>query len=138
MVIRIDVFAGRRTELLEKLGIRDRTLILFASDNGYSICGYFARGNQEAGWPDDPFFEHKGPFRGGKYSLMEGGVRIPFFVNWPGTIHAGVSSTPVWLVDVLPTFAELADPSSAPESDGSSMVPLLEGKEGGLPPDRSP
>lgn len=136
MVIRIDVFAGRLTKLLEELGIRDRTLILFASDNGYSMCGYFARGNQEAGWPNDPFFENKGPFRGGKFSLMEGGVRIPFFVNWPVAIHAGVSGTPVWLVDVFPTFAELADASSVPESDGSSLVSLLEGGAAGFPSDR--
>ena len=133
MVLRIDTFAGELVELLESLGIRDRTLVVFASDNGYSMCGYFARGNQSANWPDDPFFRNKGPFRGGKFSLLEGGIRIPFFVNWPAAIEAGVSSVPVWLVDLLPTFVELAGTNPVPTNDGSSLVPLLSGRAGEFP-----
>ncbi len=45
MVLRIDAFAGEFVTLLADLGVRDRTLIAFASDNGYSMCGYFGRGN---------------------------------------------------------------------------------------------
>ena len=130
MVLRIDTFAGELVDLLGSLGIRDRTLVVFASDNGYSMCGYFARGNRSANWPDDPFFRNKGPFRGGKFSLLEGGIRIPFFVNWPAAIKAGVSSVPVWLVDLLPTFAELAGTNPVPSNDGSSLVPLLSGDPG--------
>ena len=138
MVLRIDRFTGGLTALLAELGILDRTLILFASDNGYSMCGYFARGNQATNWPDDPFFRNKGPFRGGKFSLMEGGIRIPFFVNWPGAIRAGVSSEPVWLVDLLPTFAELAGTaSSAPANDGTSLVPLFRGDADSFPATRA-
>ena len=77
MVLRIDRFAGELVDLLGSLGIRDRTLVVFASDNGYSMCGYFARGNQSANWPDDPFFRNKGPFRGGKFSLLEGAFASP-------------------------------------------------------------
>jgi len=138
MVMRIDEFAGELTALLGQLGILDQTLILFASDNGYSMCGYFARGNQGTNWPDDPFFRNKGPFRGGEFSLMEGGIRIPFFANWPGAIPAGVSGTPVWLVDLLPTFAELAGvASSAPPNDGASLVPLFSGDPGSFPAARA-
>ena len=136
MVLRIDRFAGELVDVLRSLGIRDRTLVVFASDNGYSMCGYFARGNQSANWPDDPFFRNKGPFRGGKFSLLEGGIRIPFFVNWPGAIRAGVSSVPVWLVDLLPTFAELAGTNPVPSNDGSSLVPLLSGDPGRFASDR--
>ena len=136
MVLRIDRFAGELVDLLGSLAIRDRTLVVFASDNGYSMCGYFARGNQSANWPDDPFFRNKGPFRGGKFSLLEGGIRIPFFVNWPGAIKAGVSSVPVWLVDLLPTFAELAGTSPVPRNDGSSLVPLLSGDPATFASDR--
>ena len=137
MVLRIDAFAGELTDLLGELGILDRTLVLFASDNGYSMCGYFARGNREANWPDDPFLRNKGPFRGGKFSLMEGGIRIPFFANWPARIQAGVSSAPVWLVDLLATFGELAGAeSSVPKNDGTSLVPLLSGDPGSFPADR--
>ena len=136
MVLRIDTFAGELVDLLENLEIRDRTLLVFASDNGYSMCGYFARGNQNANWPDDPFFRNKGPFRGGKFSLLEGGLRIPFFVNWPSEIRPGVSSAPVWLVDLLPTFAELAGTTQILATDGSSLVPLWSGTAASFPRDR--
>lgn len=133
MVLRIDSFASELVDLVRDLGIRDRTLIVFASDNGYSMCGYFGRGNQAANWPDDPFFRNKGPFRGGKFSLLEGGIRVPFFVNWPAAIQAGVSSAPVWLVDLLPTFAEIAGTASVPTNDGTSLVPIWSGNPGDFP-----
>lgn len=136
MVLRIDAFAGQLSALLEQLRIRDRTVVAFASDNGYSMCGYFARGNRETGWPDDPFFRNKGPFRGGKFSLKEGGIRVPFFINWPAAVSPRVSAAPVWLVDLLPTFAELAG-SPAPSGDGASLLGLLDGEPGQLPTDRS-
>lgn len=136
MVLRIDSFAGKLAALLRDLGIRGRTLIAFASDNGYSMCGYFARGNRESDWPDDPFFRNKGPFRGGKFSLLEGGVRIPFFVNWPAAIRPGAASAPVWLVDVLPTFAELAGVPAPERIDGRSLLPLLRGAPEDFPAER--
>ena len=137
MVLRIDAFAGKLSALLEELQIRERTLVAFASDNGYSMCGYFARGNRETGWPDDPFFRNKGPFRGGKFSLKEGGIRVPFFVSWPSAVSRRVSGTPVWLVDLLPTFAELAGTRSEPVGDGTSLLPLLAGDPGQFPSGRS-
>lgn len=137
MVLRLDTFAGQLVALLEELGVRDRTLIVFASDNGYAMCGYFARGNREENWPDDPFFRNKGPFRGGKFSLLEGGIRVPFFVNWPASISSGVSGASVWLVDLLPTFAELAGAESLPEHDGTSLVPLMNGNEDRFATDRA-
>lgn len=136
MVLRIDRFAAELTSLLEQLGVRDRTLIAFASDNGYSMCGYMARGNRSSGWPDDPFLRNKGPFRGGKFSLLEGGIRVPFFISWPGRIPPAVASVPVWLVDVLPTFADLAGAAPSEAADGLSLVPILEGSGGDFPADR--
>lgn len=138
MVLRLDEFAGRLVALLEELDLRERTLIAFASDNGYSMCGYFARGNQASGWPDDPFFRNKGPFRGGKFSLVEGGIRIPFFVNWPsGGVRAGAAGTPVWLVDLLPTFAEVAGAPAPADLDGASLLPLLRGEPEAFPAERA-
>ncbi len=136
MVLRIDEFAGKLVGLLKELGVRDRTLVAFASDNGYSMCGYFARGNRAAGWPDDPFFRNKGPFRGGKTSVQEGGIRIPFLVNWPSSLSPGVSSAPVWLIDLLPTFAELAGAPPEPTADGHSLLPIMTGDSGQFPTDR--
>ena len=131
MVLRMDAFAGELAALLEDLGIRERTLVAFASDNGYSMCGYFARGNRSAGWPDDPFFRNKGPFRGGKFSLLEGGIRVPFFISWPGTVKPAVSS------DLFPTFALLAASHAAPANDGQSLLPILSGNSGDFPANRA-
>ena len=136
MVLRIDSFAGDLLALLDALGIRERTLVAFASDNGYSMCGYFARGNRSANWPDDPFFRNKGPFRGGKFSLLEGGIRVPFFMNWPSSIGGGASSAPVWLIDLLPTFGELAGTKLPSAIDGASLLPILEGNPSEFPSDR--
>ena len=137
MVLRLDRFTGELVALLEELGVRERTLIVFASDNGYAMCGYFARGNQSENWPDDPFFRNKGPFRGGKFSLQEGGIRVPFFLNWPGRVQPGVSGEIVWLVDLLATFAELAGVRPVPATDGSSLVPIMSGNPGGFRGDRA-
>ena len=119
MVQRIDTWTSEMIALLKQLNIYENTLIVFSSDNGYSMCGYFGRGNANNNWPDDPFLRNKGPFRGGKFSALEGGTRIPFFVSWPGAIEPGTASTPVWLVDLFPTFAELA---GATVADRKSVV----------------
>ncbi|MCP5120563.1 MAG: arylsulfatase [bacterium] len=137
MVQRIDRFTGELVDLLKELGVYENTIILFASDNGYSMCGYFGRGNANANWPDDPFLRNKGPFRGGKFSVLEGGIRVPFFMHWPGKINPGVSSAPVWLVDLLPTLAELAGVEVEHSIDGVSLLPLLTGNEAAFPAGRA-
>ena len=135
MVVRLDTFVGRLVEELKRLGVWKNTVLFFASDNGYAMCGYMGRGNAPANWPDDPFFQNKGPFRGGKFSAMEGGTRVPFFAHWEGRIEPGVSNTPVWLVDLFPTFADLAGQPTERELDGVSLKPLL--LDGGeIPEDR--
>ena len=55
--------------------------------------------------------DHKpaGPLRGGKYSAYDGGTRVPFVVRWPGAVKAGVSAAPFSQVDLLASFAALAD-----------------------------
>lgn len=136
MVSRLDAFAGRLVALLKQRGLYDDTLIVFASDNGYSMCGYTARGNASANWPDDPFFRNKGPFRGGKFSALEGGLRIPFFVHQPKRIAAAVSGVPVWLIDLMPTFADLAGIEPPRPADGASLTPLLTGNEAAFPAGR--
>ena len=136
MVARLDAFAGRLVGLLKRLGLYDDTLIVFASDNGYSMCGYTARGNAAANWPDDPFFRNKGPFRGGKFSVLEGGIRVPFFMHQPKKIAAAVSGVPVWLIDLMPTLADLAGVKPAHAVDGESLTPLLQGNATDFPADR--
>ena len=57
-------------------------------------------------------------------------------MNWPTEIPSGASSVPVWLVDLLPTFAELGGVLAVPETDGSSLVPIWTGDAGSFPSDR--
>ena len=76
MVTRLDDSVGQIADLLKDLGIDGNTVLFFAGDNGYSQWGYMARRR----WLDDPFFHNKGPWRGGKFTSTEGGVRVPLFV----------------------------------------------------------
>lgn len=124
MVKRLDTFSGLLVQLLKDLDIYERTIIFFASDNGYSMCGYMGRGNAP-NWLDDPWLKNKGPFRGGKFSALEGGCRVPFFVSWPNQIKPDVLSAPVWLADFFPTAAELAGANFTEKLDGQSLIPLL-------------
>ena len=126
MVIRLDDFVGRLVEELKALGIWENTIIFFASDNGYAQCGYLGRGNGPL-WPDDPWFRNKGPFTGGKFSALEGGTRVPFFVCWESRLDPAVVSEPVWLNDFYPTAARLAGGSYHHHVDGVDLWPALNG-----------
>ena len=128
MVIKLDKFVGTIVKHLKETGQYDNTIIFFASDNGYSMCGYTDRGDGP-NWPDDPWLENKGPFTGGKFSVLEGGLRIPFFVSWPAKFKPAVFSQPVWLPDFFPTAVELAglNPKKY-KTDGKSLLTLLRGE----------
>lgn len=67
MVTWLDQCVGEIVALLRDLKLEENTLILFASDNGYSQWGYFARPK----WTDDPLFKNKGPWPGGKFALYD-------------------------------------------------------------------
>ena len=133
MVIQLDEFVGELIRDLKSKGLYDNTIIFFASDNGYSMCGYTERGNGPD-WPDDPWLENKGPFTGGKFSVLEGGCRVPFFVHWPGHVMPSVVDEPVWLPDFFPTAVALAGGNPGRfQTDGLSLVPLLDGNPEGFP-----
>ena len=115
MITHMDTMVGRVREKLQALGIAENTLLIFTSDNG-----------QE--WGTD-FFNHESPFRGKKRTLNEGGIRMPTFVWWPGTVEAGSQSdVPLAFWDFMPTFCELAGTKSPQQTDGISIVPLLTGE----------
>jgi arylsulfatase A-like enzyme len=124
MVTHLDESIGRITDLLKDLDIDENTVIFFAGDNGYSHWGYMARRR----WLDDPFFHNKGPWRGGKFTSTEGGVRVPLFVRWPGKIEPGDCDHPCAFWDFLPTAAELAGLAPPENTDGVSLVPILTGR----------
>ena len=113
MIEKVDDSLGAVIDTIERLGLRDDTVIIFTSDNG---------GEQRA--------TRNAPLREGKGYLYEGGVRVPLIVSWPGHIEAGsTSATPVTGADLYPTIAEFAGDGARPgETDGRSLVPLLEGR----------
>ncbi|MCX6908686.1 MAG: sulfatase-like hydrolase/transferase [Verrucomicrobia bacterium] len=122
MILAMDDAVGRVLAALRESGRADNTLIVFLSDNGAALI----KGSAENGGSN-------APLRGSKAQLWEGGIRVPFFVQWPGHIAAGgVSDTPVSSLDLLPTLLAAANSShhaSRDESlDGLNLLPWLEGK----------
>ncbi|MBI4578662.1 MAG: sulfatase [Planctomycetes bacterium] len=134
----IDWSVGRILDRLKDLGLDDRTLVVYTSDNGpwldYGIDGGSA-----------------GPLRGGKGSVWEGGVRVPAIARWPGHLPAGRSTCEIAAnIDILPTFAGLAGARVPAERaiDGRNLWPLMSGQPdaesphpafyyyAGSPPDR--
>ena len=105
MITELDNQVGRIVKALDKKGIRDNTLIFFASDNGGKLAGSVsAPGTGAAKTPP----ASNGAFRDGKASLYEGGVRVPAIVNWPGKIKSGVTNESLHMVDIMPTLLALA------------------------------
>ncbi|WP_044264183.1 sulfatase family protein [Bacteroides timonensis] len=102
-LIEFDWTVGRVMETLERLGLRENTLIVLTSDNGPVVDdGYQDQAVELLG-------EHRpwGAYRGGKYSSFEAGTRIPFIVSYPGKVKEGVSKALVSQVDFLATMSEL-------------------------------
>jgi arylsulfatase A-like enzyme len=118
MITRLDGYVGRLLERLQELGIAERTLVIFTSDNGpHDESGHkLAR------------FQPAGPLRGIKRSLADGGIRVPFIAWWPGTVQPGESAHVGSFADLLPTAAELAAAPAPRDTDGISIVPTLLGR----------
>ncbi|MCP4311891.1 MAG: sulfatase-like hydrolase/transferase, partial [Bacteroidetes bacterium] len=124
MVELLDTHVGQIVILLEELGLRENTLILFSSDNGYAHWGYNGRDR----YLDDPIFDNKGPWDKGKFIATDGGSRVPFLASWPSVIQPGSESDAiVALYDIFPTACEIADEKPA-ETDGKSLLPILKGE----------
>jgi arylsulfatase A-like enzyme len=124
MVELLDTHVGQIVMLLEELDLRDNTLILFSSDNGYAHWGY----NGRERYLDDPIFDNKGPWDKGKFIATDGGSRVPLLANWPNVIKPGTSSSSiVALYDIFATACDIADIES-PNTDGISFLPILKGE----------
>ena len=125
-VRRIDDSVGDILTLLNDLKIADNTLVVFTSDNGPSQESYLKNK------PYQPnFFRGFGPFDGIKRDTLEGGLREPTIVSWPGRIPAGgINTEPSGHWDWLATFAEAAGIAPPAASDGVSLLSsLTEGKK---------
>ena len=123
MITRMDAAVGRLVDLLKQPGIYEQTLIFFVSDNGYSASGY-ARDPSL-----DDLFHHRGPWKGEKGNINQGGLRVPALAHWPGRIQPGTESDLPWAFwDFLPTAAEVADAAPPTNIDGLSILPTLLGE----------
>jgi len=111
---------GRITAYLEELGLRENTIIVFQSDHGHSVeeRAHFGGGNA-------------GPYRGAKFSLLEGGIRVPAIISYPGRLVEGeVRDQMVHAMDWLPTLAELCGVEVIDKDlDGRSMAGVLAARD---------
>lgn len=115
---------GRVLDTFDEHNLTENTLVVLTSDNGPTD---WPRYYNEHYWPPGD----TGPFKGRKWSLYEGGIRMPFMARWPGTIPAGSSNTSSIMhsVDLFPTFCSLANVSTPGVTfDGINMASALKGK----------
>lgn len=111
MVENIDDNIGRLLSQLDTLGLDEDTIVIFMSDHGP------ARGRYNAG------------LRSSKSDVYDGGIRVPFFMRWPGHLQAGLKNDHIAAhIDVLPTLLDLCgvDKPSDLHMDGTSLTPLLD------------
>ncbi len=103
VIVEMDWCVGEVLDALGKLGISENTLVIFSSDNGPVLDdGYEDRAEELKG-----SHEPAGPLRGGKYSLFDGGTRVPFVVSCPGHVEPGESNALVSHVDFQASFAAM-------------------------------
>jgi arylsulfatase A-like enzyme len=121
MTAGMDDAVGRVTGKLDELKLTAQTLVVFISDNG---------------GPTQATSSGNGPLRGFKGQMWEGGIRIPFMMQWPGRLPAGkVYDQPVIGLDVHPTIVAAAGAAVSPEwkLDGVNLLPFLTGGADGRP-----
>jgi arylsulfatase A len=125
----LDKTVGKMVQALDDLGLREKTIILFSSDNGTATVGYQPQ--------HDPnkIVGHIGgkAVHGHKGQVLEGGCRVPLIANWKGVLKPGEKrSDLIDFTDLLPTFADLAGAKLPADVkfDGKSFAPQLRGEKG--------
>ena len=109
MVENMDENIGRILSRLEELKLRENTIVIFLSDNGPNTLRY------------------NGGMKGKKGSVDEGGVRVPFYISWPGKIKPGMTDQLAQDIDMLPTLLSLCKINFRPELpiDGKNLSPII-------------
>ena len=117
MLAEMDHNVGEMLDAVDRLGIRDSTIVIFASDNGPEFI--------------KPWDGWAGPWRGQYFTAWEGGIRVPFLIRWPGKVPAGrVSDEIVHAVDLFPTLGSItgADVPKDRPIDGVDQSNFFMGK----------
>jgi arylsulfatase A-like enzyme len=126
MLSRLDDAVGHVLNKLRELGLEENTLIFFLSDNGGPTTKFAANGSRNM------------PLRGSKGDTWEGGIRVPFLVQWKGNLPAGKKcEQPVIQLDVAATALAAAgvDAGSGAQLDGVNLLPYLSGMTDAAPHD---
>lgn len=114
----LDQHLGRVLATLEETGLTGQTLVAFTSDNGGSL----------------PHGQNNDPWRDGKQSHYDGGLKVPFVVRWPGAVVPGSRSDYEGLAfDLFPTLLEIAGRPLAADLDAVSLLPVLSGERVSAP-----
>jgi arylsulfatase A-like enzyme len=111
----MDLAIGQVINKLKESGVYENTLILYFNDNGG------ARVSKAINTP----------LRDYKHSVYEGGIRVPFLINWPGHLNPGTSDEPVISLDIFPTICAVLgiDLPSDRVYDGRNILPILQKKQ---------
>ncbi len=127
-ILELDWGVGEILKTLDRLKLADQTLIVFSSDNGPVLDDGYQDGAVEK------LGNHKpaGPFSGGKYTIKEGGTRVPFITRWPGRIKPGVSDQVVCTIDLAASMAALTGVPVPTDAcpDSFNVLEALLGKDG--------
>jgi arylsulfatase A len=128
-ILQLDWCVGELLNTLDRLSLADNTLVVFCSDNGPVLDDGYEDGAIEQLGSHRP----AGPYRGGKYSIYEGGTRTPFITSWPGTIQPGTSDQVVCTIDLAASVASLTEHTLSPNAcpDSVDVMDALLGKPTG-------
>jgi arylsulfatase A-like enzyme len=116
LITHMDAAIGRLIAEVDRLGLRENTLIIFASDNGAAVQAPI----EELGC--------NASLRGRKALLYEGGIRIPFIVNMPNAVPVQTLDNLIYFPDVMPTLAALAGAETPQNINGINVLPLFKGE----------
>lgn len=126
VILQLDWSVGEIVRTVEQLNLREKTLIIFTSDNGPVLDDGYKDKAVELVDGHRP----AGIFRGGKYSIFEAGTRVPFIVSWQGKIKPGVSDAMVSQIDLFASFDSLTGQSISADAapDSVNVLPALLGE----------
>ncbi len=126
VILQFDACVGEIVTTLDRLRIAENTLVIVTSDNGPVVEEGYRDGSTEKLGNHQP----AGPWRGGKYSIWEGGTRIPFILRWPARVKSGTSEALVCQIDFLASLASLTSQPLAPGEapDSLDILPALLGE----------